>query len=216
MHTAFCVHQSENEYFIVERKIWDSLLVECWTCDRKVASLSHSRGDRSIFFSRVNFLRWHLFNVYSTLCYCSSIWKTPVILPKEQAAPKHTYTLDPTKLECADYAVQADCRNLLGKQTHMLTFWTQPAEPVSPFLCRSEWNLNLSLSNCLQLWCHPQPKSLFNSMSPAPVKSAILNCIESILSLYPAIPITRCSQDTDLCFCPVQNQLLQFSTRWLS
>ena len=26
----------------------------------------------------------------------------------------------------------------------------------------------------------------------------------------PSLPVTRCSQDTDLCFCPVQNRSLQF------
>ena len=35
---------------------WDSLLMECQTCDRKVASLSLGRGGRRIFFSIVYFL----------------------------------------------------------------------------------------------------------------------------------------------------------------
>ena len=34
---------------------------------------------------------------------------------KWQATPKHAYTLDPTKSEWADYAVQAWCGNLAGK-----------------------------------------------------------------------------------------------------
>ena len=63
-------------------------------------------------------------------------------------------------------------------------------------------------------WASPLTRiSLFNSMSPAPVNSAIWIAWNQF---YPSLPVTRCSQDTDLCFCPVQNRLLQFPTRWLS
>ena len=67
------------------------------------------RCGRRIFFSRVNFLCWLIFSVCSTLCYHSGKLKTLVILPKMQAAGyNHTcITLDPTKFEWADYAVQA-------------------------------------------------------------------------------------------------------------
>ena len=52
------------------------------------------------------------------------------------------------------------------------------------FLCWSKWNLDSSYFNCLLLRCHPRPESLFSAAwSPAPVKSAILNCIESVLSI---------------------------------
>ena len=34
-----------------------------------------------------------------------------------QVTPKHAYTLDPSKSECADYAaVQAECGNLFGNE----------------------------------------------------------------------------------------------------
>ena len=47
-----------------------------------------------------------------------------------QAAPKHAYTLDPSKSEWADYAaLQADCGNLSGKRnTRSHSF--QLAEPL--------------------------------------------------------------------------------------
>ena len=35
-----------------------------------------------------------------------------------QVTPKHAYNLEPTKLEWADYAVQAERGNVLGKTTH--------------------------------------------------------------------------------------------------
>ena len=70
---------------------------------------------------------------------------------------------------------------------------------------------------CLQAsatWASFSPRiSLFSSMSPAPVKSANSNCVESILSVATC---HKMYQDTNLCFCPVQSRLLQFSTRWLS
>ena len=59
----------------------------------------------------------------------------------------------------------------------------QSQNPVCLFLCWSKWNLNSSVFNCPQLWLHPCPESLFSAACfPAHVKSAILNCVESILS----------------------------------
>ena len=43
----------------------DSLSVECWTCDRMVASSDPSRNGWKIFFSTVNFVCWLLFSVHS-------------------------------------------------------------------------------------------------------------------------------------------------------
>ena len=63
-----------------------SLLVECWTLDRKITSSNPSRSGRRIFFSRVNFLCWLLLLVCSTSCYPTGIEKTPVSLPKVQLA----------------------------------------------------------------------------------------------------------------------------------
>ena len=47
-------------------------------------------------------------------CYRSGTWKITVIMPKYrwQVTPKHVYTLDPTKSEWADYAVQAQYGNM--------------------------------------------------------------------------------------------------------
>ena len=44
----------------------DSLLVERQTCDWKVASSNPSKSNRTIFFSRFNFVCWLLFSVCST------------------------------------------------------------------------------------------------------------------------------------------------------
>ena len=35
---------------------WDSLLVECWTHDQKVANSNPGRSGERVFFSRINFL----------------------------------------------------------------------------------------------------------------------------------------------------------------
>ena len=40
--------------------------LECWTCDRKVASSNHGWSGRRIFLSRLNFVCWLLFGVCST------------------------------------------------------------------------------------------------------------------------------------------------------
>ena len=44
-------------------QIQDGLLVECQTCDWRVAGLNPCRSGRRIFFSTVNFLCWLLFSV---------------------------------------------------------------------------------------------------------------------------------------------------------
>ena len=59
----------------------DSSLVEHPTRDQKAVSSSPGRNGGRIFFSRVNCLCWLLFRVHSSLRYCSSTQKTPVILP---------------------------------------------------------------------------------------------------------------------------------------
>ena len=45
---------------------WESLLVECWTCDQKVENSNPNRSIGRIFFSRVNFVYWLFFSVCST------------------------------------------------------------------------------------------------------------------------------------------------------
>ena len=72
---------------------------------------------------------------------------------------------------------------ILIRQRSFSLLLNKPEKPVSPFLCRPEWNLDSSFFSCPQLDRHPRPKSFFSSTSPAPVKSAILNCVESIISV---------------------------------
>ena len=62
-----------------------------------------------------------------------------------QIAPKHTYTLDPTKSEWADYAaVQAECGNLSGNK----------------LTCKSSGNTQLQSSQLAEpLWTDPGLKS---------------------------------------------------------
>ena len=55
-------------------------LVECCTCDRKVASLNPGRSAGRIFFSRVNFLFWLLLGVRST----------PLLLQWHVKDPRHS------------------------------------------------------------------------------------------------------------------------------
>ena len=43
-----------------------------------------------------------------------------------QVTPNHAYTLDPTKSEWADYAVQAQCGNLSGKTSSHVTHQDVP------------------------------------------------------------------------------------------
>ena len=45
------------------------MLVECWTRDQKVVSLSPGRSSKRIFFSRINLLCWLLLGVHFTPCY---------------------------------------------------------------------------------------------------------------------------------------------------
>ena len=53
-----------------------------------------------------------------------------------QVTPKHTYTLDPTKLEWTDYAaVQAECGNLSGNKLTRNSSgntWSQLSQPAEP------------------------------------------------------------------------------------
>ena len=73
------------------------------------------------------------------------------------------------------------------------------------------WSISLQLSTSLE--------------SPSTRSSFQYSCLQYLSNLLPwiaqnqfyqSLPITRCSQDTDLCLCPVQNWLLQYSTNWLS
>ena len=99
---------------IPSTKLFLGARIACWlqcrTRDQKVASLNLSRSGRRIFFSRVNFVCWLLFAVRSypvllhwnkrSRSFCQKSWW--------QVTPEHTYTLNPTKSEWADYAaVQA-------------------------------------------------------------------------------------------------------------
>ena len=94
--------------------------LDCWTRDRKAASSNPGRSDRRIFISR--------------LTWCDNSYSVSVSPPRVTAVArkrprsfcqkcgwrvilKHTYTLDPSKSEWADYAVvQAECGNLSGNE----------------------------------------------------------------------------------------------------
>ena len=81
------------------------------------------------------------------LCYSSSMQKTPVILPKVQwqVTAKHTYTIDPSKLEWADCcpgiaweplretSSDATCHRMLGQSSQL-------AEPLWTDHNLNKWN----------------------------------------------------------------------------
>ena len=87
----------------------DSLLGQHQTRDRKVVNSSPGRSSGRIFFSIVNFLCWLLFGVCSTCVAAVACKRPPSFCQKRrwQLTTKHAYTHNPTKLEGADYAVQA-------------------------------------------------------------------------------------------------------------
>ena len=65
------------------------LVVACWILDQKIVGSTSIRNSRRIFFSTVYFLCW-LFFLYlfhpPSPSYCSSMKKTPVVLPEMQVA----------------------------------------------------------------------------------------------------------------------------------
>ena len=106
----------------------DSLLVECLTCDWKVASSNPGRSIGRTFFSRVNFVCWLLFGVRSTPLLLQWHVKDPSHSAKSAGGKLYLNTrtplrLDPMKLEWADYAVvQAYCGNLSRNElTHNMS-----------------------------------------------------------------------------------------------
>ena len=52
---------------------------------------------------------------------------------------------------------------ILIRQRWFSSLLNKPEKPVSPFLCRSEWNLDSSFSICLQPGRYPRPESLFSA-----------------------------------------------------
>ena len=59
--------------------------------------------------------------IYIYIYYCAGTDKRPRSFCQKcrwQFTPNYAYTLDPTKSERADYAVQAQCCNLLWKRAH--------------------------------------------------------------------------------------------------
>ena len=68
-------------------------------------------------------------------------------------------------------------------KTGMILISKHNQKSLSLPFCRSEWNRDSSFFNCPRLGRHPRPEFLFSSMSHAPVKTAILNCVESMLSV---------------------------------
>ena len=57
-----------------------------------------------------------------------------------QVTPKNAYTLDPAKLEWADYAIQEMCANLLGKQALMQLAREHSATVVSARWVTVDWS----------------------------------------------------------------------------
>ena len=120
---------------------WDSLLVECRTHDQKVASSNPGRSSGRIFFCRVNFACWFLFGVRSTPRVTAVTCKRPRSFCQKcrwQVKLKHAYTLDPTKLEWADYAtVQAQCGNQSGNE--LTCNWSGNTQSQSSQLAEPLW-----------------------------------------------------------------------------
>ena len=73
----------------------DSLLVECRTRDRKVASSNPHRSGGRIFFSRVNSLRWLLFDVRPIPVFTQWHVKNPGQSAKSAGGGLHVNTHTP-------------------------------------------------------------------------------------------------------------------------
>ena len=71
-----------------------------------------------------------------------------------QVTPKHAYTLDPTKSEWADYAVQALCGNLTGKQVYNQFVGELLVTVFSACLATVYWSWPRKWDWCVQADCH--------------------------------------------------------------
>ena len=88
---------------------WDSLWVKCWTCDWKVASSSPAAAAEAFSSPGLTLCAVHNSASFPS-CIITVAHKRPQSFCqkcKRQVTPKYAYTLDLTKLEWADYAVQA-------------------------------------------------------------------------------------------------------------
>ena len=116
-------------------KSQDSLLVERRNRDRKVVSSNPGRSGGRIFFSRVSCVCWLLFGVHSNPLVTAVACKRPKPFCQKcrwQVIHKQAYTLDPMKLEWADYAtVQAWCGNLFGRTSNAISKRTLDHCPLS-------------------------------------------------------------------------------------
>ena len=118
---------------------WTAFWLECLTHDRKVAISNSGRSDKNFLLQSqlcvLTLIRCPFHPQVATVAHkrpwslCQKCWW--------QVTPKHAYTLDPTKLQWADYAaVQALSGNLLGNElTHNSSGNTQSqssqlAEPL--------------------------------------------------------------------------------------
>ena len=86
-----------------------------------VVGLILHRGSWKIFFAREIFLCTLIPCLFHPCVTAVACKKTQSSCQKSrwQVTSKCPSTLDPVKLEWADYAVQAQCRDLSGKQAHM-------------------------------------------------------------------------------------------------
>ena len=122
-----------------------SQLVERRTRDWKDASSVPGRSGGWIFFAGVSFLFWLLFGVRSIPVLPQWHVQDPghFFFQKRrwQVTSEHAYTLDPTKSEWTDYAVQAKCWNLLEQRTHKQLAREHSAIVISARWATVDWSL---------------------------------------------------------------------------
>ena len=133
---AFCIWGSQ-----------DSLLIEHRTHVQKIVSLNPSRSSGRVLFSRVNFHYSVSIPPHVTIVTPKRPWSF-LRKCRWQVTPKQAYTLDPTKSEWADYAVQAWCGNVSGKgltRNSSGNNWSQSPQLAEPPLT----NPCIKIGNCM-------------------------------------------------------------------
>ena len=109
------------------------MLVECWICNQKVASLNPGMSSRRIFFSRANFVRRLLFSVSSTPVLLQWHVKDPSHSDKSADGRLHLNTHTPMPqgsqsgltMPLSRYSV-GTCPEMSSHTTCQGTLWTDP------------------------------------------------------------------------------------------
>ena len=130
----------------------DSLLVEYWSRDRKVASPNPDRSGGRIFFFGVNFVCWLLFGVRYTPRVTAAARKRPRSLCQKcrwQITLQHVYTLDPAKSKYADYAATSIVWEPIRKRVHTQLVRERLATVVSARWITGDWSWHKS-GNCVR------------------------------------------------------------------